>query len=80
MVNQSLEEVALSNLQDSSMSYILTSRGYTNDVTVLLQCRLRGRIDTNLCTAAYLEEKFSSGLTFLLSAEVSFDILSAQPH
>ncbi|KAG0600380.1 hypothetical protein M758_11G029000 [Ceratodon purpureus] len=37
---------------------------------LLGQCRIRGRADTNLCTAAYLEEKFSAGLTFLLSAEL----------
>lgn len=37
---------------------------------LLNQYRIRGRIDTNLCTAAYLEEKISAGLTLVLSAEL----------
>lgn len=36
----------------------------------LLQCRLRGRLDTNGCVAAYLEERLNLGVNFLLSAEV----------
>lgn len=35
-----------------------------------LQCRLRGRLDTNGCVAAYLEERLNLGVNFLLSAEV----------
>lgn len=37
---------------------------------LIRQCRLRGRVNTNYCTTAYLEEKLTSGLTFLLSAEL----------
>ena len=36
-----------------------------------LQCRLRGRIDSNGSVAAYLEERLNLGVNFLLSAEVS---------
>lgn len=46
--------------------------GYTLMFIFCLQYRIRGRIDTNLCTAAYLEEKISAGLTLVLSAEVSW--------
>ncbi|CAH2041094.1 unnamed protein product [Thlaspi arvense] len=33
-------------------------------------CRLRGKIDSNGCTAAFLEERLNMGLNFILSAEV----------
>jgi mitochondrial import receptor subunit TOM40 len=36
-----------------------------------LQCRLRGKIDSNGVVAAYLEERLNMGVNFLLSAEVS---------
>jgi hypothetical protein len=36
-----------------------------------LQCRLRGKLDTNGVVSALLEERLAPGLTFLLSAEVS---------
>eukprot|EP01018_Ginkgo_biloba_P008963 Gb_29141 [translate_table: standard] len=37
---------------------------------LLRQCRLRGRLDTNGCTAAYLEERLNMGVNFVLSAEI----------
>mmetsp|Transcript_2605 Transcript_2605/g.8795 ORF Transcript_2605/g.8795 Transcript_2605/m.8795 type:complete len:268 (-) Transcript_2605:48-851(-) len=37
---------------------------------MLRQCRLRGRIDTNGCVGAYLEERLNVGVNFLLSAEI----------
>ncbi len=36
----------------------------------LRQCRLRGKIDTNGVVTAYLEERFSPGINFVLSAEL----------
>lgn len=36
-----------------------------------MQCRLRGKIDSNGVVAAYLEERLNMGVNFLLSAEVS---------
>lgn len=37
---------------------------------LLRQCRLRGRIDTNGCVAAFLEERLNMGVNFVLSAEI----------
>ncbi|OMO62320.1 hypothetical protein COLO4_33124 [Corchorus olitorius] len=37
---------------------------------ILRQCRLRGKIDSNGCTSAYLEERLNMGLNFILSAEL----------
>lgn len=37
---------------------------------MLRQCRLRGKIDSNGCTSALLEERLSMGLNFVLSAEI----------
>ncbi|KAK1570851.1 hypothetical protein Q3G72_008076 [Acer saccharum] len=37
---------------------------------ILRQCRLRGKIDSNGCTAAFLEERLNMGLNFILSAEI----------
>jgi len=36
----------------------------------LVQCRLRGKIDTNGVATAYLEERFSPGINFVMSAEL----------
>lgn len=36
----------------------------------LLQCRLRGKVDSNGVVAAFLEERLNMGLNFILSAEV----------
>jgi mitochondrial import receptor subunit TOM40 len=41
---------------------------------LLRQCRLRGRLDTNGCVAAFLEERLNLGVNFLLSAEVPFQV------
>ncbi|CAK9209466.1 unnamed protein product [Sphagnum troendelagicum] len=46
---------------------VVTSLGYDY---LLQQCRLRGRLDTNGCIAAYLEERLNVGVNFLLSAEI----------
>uniref|UniRef100_A0A1D1Y154 Mitochondrial import receptor subunit TOM40 1 n=1 Tax=Anthurium amnicola TaxID=1678845 RepID=A0A1D1Y154_9ARAE len=37
---------------------------------ILRQCRLRGKIDSNGCVSAFLEERLSMGLNFILSAEI----------
>ncbi|KAJ6802840.1 mitochondrial import receptor subunit TOM40-1-like [Iris pallida] len=37
---------------------------------ILRQCRLREKIDSNGCMAAFLEERLSMGLNFILSAEI----------
>lgn len=46
----------------------------------LLQCRLRGRLDTNGCVAAYLEERLNLGVNFLLSAEVGHFLRPSSFH
>eukprot|EP00249_Psilotum_nudum_P019260 c27169_g3_i4 orf=391-1389(+) len=46
---------------------VTTTVGYDY---LLRQCRLRGRIDTNGCIAAYLEERINVGVNFVLSAEI----------
>ncbi|RVW72302.1 Mitochondrial import receptor subunit TOM40-1 [Vitis vinifera] len=73
--------VALSYVQKVSEKVSLASDFMYNymsrDVTasfgydyILRQCRLRGKIDSNGCTAAFLEERLNMGLNFILSAEV----------
>ncbi|XWS63269.1 hypothetical protein CRYUN_Cryun06bG0080700 [Craigia yunnanensis] len=73
--------VALSYVQKVSEKVSLASdfmyNYMTRDVTasigydyILRQCRLRGKIDSNGCTAAYLEERLNMGLNFILSAEI----------
>jgi len=37
---------------------------------ILRQCRLRGKVDTNGVVSAYVEERFSPGINFVLSAEL----------
>ncbi|KAL5542918.1 hypothetical protein UlMin_010628 [Ulmus minor] len=37
---------------------------------ILRQCRLRGKIDSNGCVGAFLEERLNMGLNFILSAEL----------
>eukprot|EP00246_Nothoceros_aenigmaticus_P003547 TRINITY_DN14724_c0_g1_i1.p1 TRINITY_DN14724_c0_g1~~TRINITY_DN14724_c0_g1_i1.p1 ORF type:complete len:377 (+),score=46.93 TRINITY_DN14724_c0_g1_i1:139-1131(+) len=57
----------------SDFNYNWTSREATTSVGydyLLRQCRLRGRLDTNGCVAAYLEERLNVGVNFLLSAEI----------
>lgn len=41
-----------------------------NVLNGLLQARLRGKVDSNGCVAAFLEERLNMGLNFILSAEV----------
>ncbi|PHT77941.1 Mitochondrial import receptor subunit TOM40-1 [Capsicum annuum] len=73
--------VALSYVQKISEKVSLASDFMYNylsrDVTAsfgydyfLRQCRLRGKIDSNGCVSAFLEERLNMGLNFILSAEV----------
>ncbi|KAA8550486.1 hypothetical protein F0562_002170 [Nyssa sinensis] len=73
--------VALSYVQKVSEKVSLASDFMYNymsrDVTasfgydyILRQCRVRGKIDSNGCTAAFLEERLNMGLNFILSAEI----------
>ena len=73
--------VALSYVQKISDKVSLASDFMYNymsrDVTasfgydyILRQCRLRGKVDSNGCAAAFLEERLNMGLNFILSAEV----------
>ncbi|CAN4102185.1 unnamed protein product [Withania somnifera] len=73
--------VALSYVQKISEKVSLASDFMYNhmsrDVTasfgydyILRQCRLRGKIDSNGCVAAFLEERLNMGLNFILSAEL----------
>ncbi|KAB2043415.1 hypothetical protein ES319_D01G015400v1 [Gossypium barbadense] len=73
--------VALSYVQKVSEKVSLASDFMYNymskDVTasvgydyILRQCRLRGKIDSNGCTTAFLEERLNMGLNFILSAEI----------
>ncbi|XP_060174936.1 mitochondrial import receptor subunit TOM40-1-like [Lycium barbarum] len=55
---------------DSMCNYM--SRDVTASIGydyILQQCCLRGKIDSNGCAAAFLEERLNMGLNFLLSAE-----------
>lgn len=40
-------------------------------LVIYLQCRLRGKLDTNGVISSLLEERLTPGVTFQLSAEVS---------
>ena len=40
-----------------------------------MQCRLRGKVDTNGAVSALLEERLAEGISLLLSAEVSLHYL-----
>ncbi|XP_020267207.1 mitochondrial import receptor subunit TOM40-1-like [Asparagus officinalis] len=73
--------VALSYVQKISEKVSLASdfmyNHMTRDVTssfgydyILRQCRLRGKVDSNGCIAAFLEERLNMGVNFILSAEV----------
>ncbi|XP_015887058.2 mitochondrial import receptor subunit TOM40-1 [Ziziphus jujuba] len=68
-VQKVCEKVSLAT--DFMYNYITreatTSFGYDY---ILRQCRLRGKIDSNGVTSAYLEERLSMGLHFILSAEL----------
>ncbi|KAM3373884.1 mitochondrial import receptor subunit TOM40-1 [Capsicum galapagoense] len=57
----------------SDFMYDYRSRDVTASVGydyILRQCRLRGKIDSNGCVAAFLEERLNVGLNFILSAEI----------
>ncbi|KAM1084961.1 hypothetical protein ACFX13_010965 [Malus domestica] len=57
----------------SDLMYNHMSRDVTASVGydyVFRQSRVRGKIDSNGCTAAYLEERLNTGLKFILSAEI----------
>ncbi|MQL71307.1 hypothetical protein Taro_003618 [Colocasia esculenta] len=73
--------VALSYVQKVSEKVTLASdfmyNHMTRDVTasfgydyILRQCRLRGKIDSSGCVAAFLEERLNMGVNFVLSAEI----------
>ncbi|KAG1365558.1 mitochondrial import receptor subunit TOM40-1 [Cocos nucifera] len=73
--------VALSYVQKVSEKVSLASdfmyNHMTRDVTsscgydyILRQCRLRGKLDSNGCVAAFLEERLNMGVNFILSAEI----------
>ncbi|KAJ0809537.1 putative Porin domain superfamily, eukaryotic porin/Tom40 [Helianthus annuus] len=74
--------VALSYAQKMSEKVSLASdfiyNYFSRDVTASVgydyinrQCRLRGKIDSNGCTSAFVEEWLDNGLKVILSAEVS---------
>ncbi|KAI7755316.1 hypothetical protein M8C21_030162 [Ambrosia artemisiifolia] len=46
---------------------VIASFGYDY---ILRQCRVRGKIDSNGCTSAFVEESLNEGLKFVLSAEL----------
>lgn len=48
----------------------LTTTLYTNCITIYCGC-FSGKIDSNGCTSAFIEEQLNMGLNFILSAEVS---------
>lgn len=73
--------IALSYVQKVSEKVSLGSdllyNHMTRDITssfgydyMLRQCRLRGKLDSNGCVAAYLEERLNMGVNFILSAEI----------
>jgi len=41
-----------------------------SNIVCIAECRLRGKIDSNDCVAAFLEERLNMGPNFILSAEV----------
>lgn len=46
---------------------VIASVGYD---CIFRQARVRGKIDSNFCSSAFLEERLNVGLTFVLSAEL----------
>lgn len=63
------EKVSLASefMYNNSTKDTTTSFGYDY---LMRQCRLRGRLDSNGCVAAYLEERLNMGVNFVLSAEI----------
>lgn len=43
---------------------------FQDTVTICSSCHLRGKVDSNGCVAAFLEERLNMGLNFILSAEL----------
>lgn len=46
----------------------------------LLQCRLRGKLDSNGVVGAFLEERLNMGVNMILSAEVRKSLAFASWH
>ncbi|KAM1084960.1 hypothetical protein ACFX13_010965 [Malus domestica] len=75
-VSDKVEKLVCLELQvslASDLMYNHMSRDVTASVGydyVFRQSRVRGKIDSNGCTAAYLEERLNTGLKFILSAEI----------
>lgn len=74
-----LQPLILMNVYNHCLFVVITYSNYTSVLKLnthtllvlwLFQCRLRGKIDSNGCAAAYLEERLNMGLNFILSAEV----------
>ncbi|KAG0450785.1 hypothetical protein HPP92_026586 [Vanilla planifolia] len=42
----------------------------SSNIFLSLQCRLRGKIDSNGVVSSFLEERLNMGVNFILSAEV----------
>ncbi|XP_061992130.1 mitochondrial import receptor subunit TOM40-1-like [Rosa rugosa] len=63
------EKVSLASdfMYNYMSSDVTASFGYDY---IFRQSRIRGKIDTNGCTAAFLEERLTMGLNFILSAEI----------
>lgn len=53
------------------MDFELESLSFHLLSEILVQCRLRGKLDSNGVVAAFLEERLNMGVNFILSAEVS---------
>lgn len=79
-ISGSTQKVDLSFCLDSLPGIIFgisiyISQYYAQLFLLLLQARLRGKVDSNGCVAAFLEERLNMGLTFILSAEVICDLI-----
>ncbi|XP_038988262.1 mitochondrial import receptor subunit TOM40-1-like [Phoenix dactylifera] len=63
------EKVSLASdfMYNSMTRDVISSFGYDY---ILRQCRLRGKLDSNGCVAAFLEERLNMGVNFILSAEI----------
>ncbi|MCO5560288.1 hypothetical protein L7F22_013900 [Adiantum nelumboides] len=59
--------IATDFLYNSSTRESVCTLGYDY---LFRHCRLRGRLDSNGCAAAYLEERMNLGVNFILSAEI----------
>lgn len=68
-VQKASEKVSLATefMYNYSSNDVTASVGYD---CIFRQSRVRGKIDSNGCAAAFLEERLNPGLTFILSAEL----------